>query len=131
VTRYLLDSDTCIFGLRDNERVVQKLLMLHSSDWAISSLTAFELQRGITRQTRPDVARQTADLIQAAMVFNFGRPEAAKAASIEDQLRKLGKPIGVVDILIAAHALTLGLTLVTNNTKHFEEIPGLKLENWL
>ena len=129
--RFLLDSDTCIFALRDNLNVMQKLIQLPTSQWGISSLTAFELQRGVARGSRADVAEQTAKFIEAACVVEFGRAEARHAAEIERHLMKNGKPSGVVDVLIAAQALTLGLTLVTNNTKHFENVPGLTLENWV
>lgn len=129
--RYLLDSDTCIFALRDNPKVMSRLYELHPSEWAISSLTAFELHRGITKGLRADVARQTADFIQMAQVLQFGENESKLAAEIEQRLKVLGKPVGVVDILIASHALSHGLPLITNNTKHFEQIPGLRLENWL
>ena len=129
--RYLLDSDTCIFALRDNLKVMQKLMQLPSHQWGISSLTAFELQRGVARGLRTDVAEQTKNFIEAAQVVEFGRAQAKPAAEIEHHLVRAGKSVGVVDILIAAHAISLGLTLVTNNTKHFENVPGLKLENWV
>lgn len=129
--RYLLDSDTCIFALRDNPQVMSRLYKLHPSEWAISSLTAFELHRGLTRGLRDDVARQTAEFIQMAQVLEFGVAESKLAAEIEQTLRTLGKTVGVVDVLISSHALSQGLMLVTNNTKHFEQVPGLKLENWV
>ncbi len=129
--RYLLDSDTCIFALRDNPKVMSRLYELHPSEWAISSLTVFELHRGISKGLRVDVARQTADFIQMAQVLQFGENESKLAAEVEQRLKMLGKPVGVVDILIASHALSHGLPLVTNNTKHFEQIPRLRLENWL
>lgn len=129
--RFLLDSDTCIFALRDNLNVMQKLIQLPTSQWGISSLTAFELERGVARRLRTDVAEQTAKFVEAARVVEFGRAQARHAAEIEQHLIKTGKSAGVVDVLIAAHALSLGLTLVTNNTKHFENVPGLTLENWV
>lgn len=129
--RYLLDSDTCIFALRDNLNVMRRLVDSPQSDWGISSLTAFELERGIASGLRHDIARQTEGFIRAAQVFDFGQIQAKRAAEIELHLKRLGKVSGVVDILIAAHAVSLGLTLVTNNLKHFEHVPGLKLENWL
>lgn len=129
--RFLLDSDTCIFALRGNPKVMSHIYELHPSEWAISSLTAFELHRGITKGLRADVARQTEGFIQTAQVLQFGENESKLAAEIEQRLKIHGKPVGVVDILIGSHALSHGLPLVTNNTRHFERIPGLKLENWL
>lgn len=128
--RYLLDSDTCIFALRDHPKVMSRLYELNPSEWAISSLTAFELRRGITKGLRADVARQTAEFIKMAQVLPFREKESTLASQIEQQLKTLGKPVGVVDVLIASHALSHSLPLVTNNTRHFEHVPGLRLENW-
>ena len=94
-------------------------------------MTVLELERGIGRGLRHDIARHTEGFIAAAQVLDFGQVQAKRAAEIEIQLKNGGKASGVVDSLIAAHAVSLGLTLVTNNTKHFENVPGLKLENWL
>lgn len=128
---YLLDTDTCIFALRGDLKVLSKLQELPVASWGISSLTAFELERGVVRITRPDVAHQTSTFINLAQVLPFGRAEAKEAATVEHRLQVNGTPTSVVDVLLAAHALTLGLTLVTKNTKHFKDVPKLKLENWL
>lgn len=129
--RYLLDSDTCIFALRDFSNVIDRLYSLDPSEWAMSSVTAFELLRGLHRNARADVVRQTEEFVAASTVLNFGLGEARYAARIESTLAAMGKPSGRLDVLIAAQALKAGLTLVTNNTKHFENVPGLKLENWV
>lgn len=129
--RYLLDSDTCIFALRDHPKVMAKLMSIPLTTWGISSLTAFELERGISAGIRSDVSGQTTAFIEAAEVVQFGAREAKIAAQVESHLKRLGKFSGVLDALIAAHALSLGLILVTNNTRHFKDVPGLKLENWV
>ncbi len=129
--QYLLDSDTCIFGLRDHPNVMAKLMTLPLRAWGISSLTAFELERGMAAGLRPDVSNQTTAFIEAAEVLDFGAKEARIAAQIENHLKRIGKFSGALDALIAAHALNLDLTLVTNNTKRFKDVPGLKLENWV
>ncbi len=129
--KYLLDTDTCIFALRDDSKVLARLLKLPMSHWGISSLTACELERVAVRATRPDVAEQTSSFVDLANVLPFRSAEAKLAATVELGLRKNGTPNGLVDTLLAAHAISLGLTLVTNNTEHFKDVPGLKLENWL
>ena len=83
----------------------------------------------MARGLREDVSRQTLEFVQTAQILTFGSSEAALAASIGRQLGTLGKPVGVLDVLIGAHALSQDLTLVTNNTKHFQGMPGLKLDN--
>ena len=129
--QYLLDSDTCIFALRDHPSVMKKLVNLPLTDWGISPVTAFELERGVAALVNQELARQTTLFIEAAEVLQFGAQEAKLAAQIEKHLKKLGRFSGVLDVFIAAHALSQGLILVTNNTRHFRNIPGLKLENWV
>jgi tRNA(fMet)-specific endonuclease VapC len=111
--------------------VTDRLLEIHSSSWAVSSLTVFELHRGIASGIRQSLAERTEDFIAAAQILAFGKADATRGAEIESHLVTMGKPVGLADVLIAAHAVSNNLILVTNNTKHFENVPGLKLENWL
>lgn len=131
MTRYLLDTDICIFALRDHPGVIAKLSRMPSHDWGISSLTAFEILRGVSRVGNQRVIKDSQDFVTFAQVFPFKVVEAKRAAEVERELAKVGRPAGQIDMMIAGHALSLDLTLVTNNQKHFSSIPGLRLENWL
>ncbi len=131
MAQYLLDTDICIFGLRDHPRVMSKLSSMSSFDWGISSLTAFEVLRGVSSVGNQRTVDQSQDFVSFAQVFPFQAAEANRAAQVERELAKLGKPAGQIDTMIAGHALSLGLILVTNNQRHFNSVPGLKLENWL
>lgn len=131
MARYLLDTDICIFGLRDHPRVMSKLSSMSSFDWGISSLTAFEILRGASSIGNRRTVEVSQDFVSFAQVFPFQEAEAKRAAQVERELAKLGKPAGQIDAMIAGHALSLGLRLVTNNQRHFNSVPGLKLENWL
>lgn len=131
MARYLLDTDICIFGLRDHPGVMSKLSSISSFDWGISSLTAFEVLRGVSSVGNQTTVDQSQDFVSFAQVFPFQAAEAKRAAQVERELAKLGKPAGQIDMMIAGHALSLGLILVTNNQRHFNSVPGLKLENWL
>lgn len=66
-----------------------------------------------------------------ATIMPFDREAAIEAAKISTYLKSIGRPSGLADELIAGHAVSLGMTLVTNNVKHFEGVPGLKVESWL
>jgi tRNA(fMet)-specific endonuclease VapC len=131
VTKYLLDTDTCIFGLRDHPGVMSRLSSMSSFDWGISSLTAFEILRGVSRVGNQRTMEESQDFVNFAQVFPFQAVEANRAAQVERELARLGRPAGQIDMMIAGHALSLGLTLVTNNKKHFDRISGLRLDNWL
>jgi len=128
---YLLDTDTCIFGLRDHPGVMTQLSSMSSFDWGISSLTAFEILRGASSLANARTKEESQDFVSVAQVFPFQAAEAKRAAQVERELARLGKPAGQIDMMIAGHALSLGFTLVTNNQKHFNSVPGLILDNWL
>ncbi len=114
------------------QTVVNKLEGLSSDDWAISSLVFAELQFGLEKGAlRADSANALQLFLDFVPVAKFDREAAARAAWVRAELERQGRPAGAVDELIAGHAIALGATLVTNNTKHFEQVPGLKLESWL
>lgn len=128
---YLIDSDTAIYLIRNNPKVVRKFMEIRVSDWVVSAITAFEIEKGIEFQAHGDAASRAREFLDLAEVESVTHRVAQRAAVIHNQLRKAGRPIGLADELIAAHALEMNLTLVTNNTRHFENVSGLKLENWL
>ena len=128
---YLLDTDICIFGLRDHPNVMSRLSSMSSYDWGISSLSAFEILRGASSLGNARTKEESQDFVSFAQVFPFQAAEAKRAAQVERELARLGKPAGQIDTMIAGHALSLGFTLVTNNQKHFNSVPGLMLDNWL
>jgi tRNA(fMet)-specific endonuclease VapC len=132
MTMLLLDTDICSYGIRAVHGVSEKLAETNFGDWAISSITRHELLFGIKL---PGVPTPLIDgvnrFLAIATTLNFDEPAADAAALVRVQLRQAGKPSGDFDELIAGHALSLEATLITNNTKHFENVLGLKLENWL
>jgi tRNA(fMet)-specific endonuclease VapC len=132
MTMLLLDTDICSYGIRAVHGVSEKLAARNFGDWAISSITRHELLFGIKLPGVPaslvdDVNR----FLAIATTLNFDNTAADAAALVRVQLRQHGKHAGDFDELIAGHALSLEATLITNNTKHFENVLGLKLENWL
>ncbi len=128
---YLLDTDIAIFAIRGNKTVLQRLANLLSGQWAISTITAFEIQKGLEAHpnTRSSAKAQLFLANVEPLMFDVGA--AAQAAKVFNALKQTGRPIGTTDELIAGHALSLRATLVTNNLKHFQRVPGLKVEGWL
>ena len=130
--RYMLHTDTCSYAMkRSNERVVKRLQSLPVSDVCISVITKAELLYGVELSARrqQDEAALKA-FLQYAEVLDF--PDAASSyyARIRTELQKRGQLIGANDLFLAAHAASLGLVLVTNNTQEFKRVRGLALENW-
>jgi tRNA(fMet)-specific endonuclease VapC len=130
--RYMLDTDTCSYIMkRSNDAVLKRLSTLPVSDVCISVITKSELLFGVevSPRRRQDEAALSA-FLNYVEVLDF--PDAASLyyARIRADLRKKRAMIGANDLLIAAHARSLGLTLVTNNTREFARVSRLAIENW-
>jgi tRNA(fMet)-specific endonuclease VapC len=130
---WLLDTNICIYLIkRRPERVLQRLRALDISTVGVSSITVAELQYGVAKSARPDEnALALAALLAPLDVLAFDDSAAAVYGAVRAALERAGTPIGSLDLLIAAHARTLGRTLVTNNVREFSRVDGLKVENWV
>ena len=129
---WLLDTNICIYLIKKQpERVVQRLRSLDISTVGVSSITVAELQYGVAKSDRPEQnALALAALLAPLDVLAFDDAAAAVYGTVRAGLERAGTPIGSMDLLIAAHALALGRTVVTNNTREFSRVAGLKVENW-
>ena len=131
--RYLLDTNTCIYIMNQSpEQVFRKAETLKPGEVGISSITFYELAFGMAKSQRAlENRRRLEGFVAQVPVQPFDGEAADIAATLRLNLQKAGTPIGPYDLLIAAHALSLNLTLVTNNLREFERVEGLPLENWL
>lgn len=129
---WLLDTNICIYLIKKQpERVVLRLRSLDISTVGVSSITVAELQYGAAKSNRPEQnALALAALLAPLDVLAFDDAAAAVYGTVRTGLERAGTPIGSMDLLIAAHALALGRTVVTNNTREFSRVGGLKVENW-
>ena len=129
--RYMLDTDICIYTINERPAAVLRAFReFHSAGLGISSVTAAELFYGVARtgwQRNLDALRRFLATLEVAP---FDALAAEVCGSMRAWLASQGTPIGPYDTLIAAHAHALGVTLVSNNTREFERVPGLKVENW-
>ncbi len=128
--RFVLDTDTVSFALRGQGRVAARLLEHDPSDLCMSSLTLAELRFGAEAKGSRKLHRAIDAFAEGVPAVPFDAQAAGRFGSVAAALSRAGTPIGVVDTLIAAQALDLGMTLVSNNTQHFKRVSGLKLENW-
>ena len=128
--RYLLDADTVSYALRGQGRVASRILERPPSDVCISAITLAELRYGAERKKSQKLRRAIRGFVKDITVVPFDEAAAERFGAVATELSAAGTPIGVVDTLVAAQALSLGLTVVTNNIKHFAHVQGLKIENW-
>ncbi len=130
--KYMLDTNICIYAIKkDPGAVVDKLNKCRCKGVCISTLTLAELQLGVEKSARPEKnADALAQLIAILTVLPFDDKAATEYGKICAYLQKRGTPIGTIDTLIAAHAKSEGMTLVTNNVREFERVPELNIENW-
>lgn len=128
---YLLDTDICIYIIKKKpEAVLEKFTRIALGEIAISSVTLAELEYGISKSSNPD--RNRAALQQFIIpleILDFDRAASIEYGLIRAKLEYNGKVIGPLDMLIAAHARSMDLVLVTNNENEFRRIDGLKVEN--
>ena len=128
--RYLLDTDSVSFALRGAGDVGARIREHKPSDLSISAITVAELRYGADRK-RSRRLHALIDVFTAAVEVRAFDEDAARAfGRIGSALADRGTPIGQLDVLIAAHAIALRCTLVTNNVRHFARVPGLSVENW-
>ena len=129
---YLLDTNICIYLIKKRPAEALAQFRQHSpQDVAISTITLFELEYGVEKsQYRQRSQDALAKFLLPLNLLDLDRSAAADAAAIRAELEKKGLPIGPYDLLIAGLARSQSMTLVTNNTKEFERVDGLSLENW-
>ena len=129
--RYMLDTDICIYTINERPAAVLRAFReFHSAGLGISSVTAAELFFGVARTGSQRNLGALRRFLATLEVAPFDALAAEVCGSMRAWLASQGTPIGPYDILIAAHAHALGVTLVSNNTREFERVPGLKVENW-
>jgi tRNA(fMet)-specific endonuclease VapC len=129
---YLLDTDTCVAMIRQRpDRVLHRLKQQLPGTVGVSAITIGELCTGAAKSTQPaQNVEALAQFLLPLEVYSFDYGAAQIYGTIRAELERQGTPIGTMDMLIAAHALSLDLIVVTHNTRHFAKVPELRLEDW-
>ena len=130
--RYMLDTDISSYIMKgSNATVIKRLQKVAFEDVCISAIVKSELAFGaeVSPRHMQDLARLET-FLKYMEVLDYPSDAATHYGDIRLDLQRQGTMIGSNDLLIAAHARSLGLTLVTNNTREFQRVRGLKLENW-
>ncbi|MFI5006511.1 MAG: type II toxin-antitoxin system VapC family toxin [Solirubrobacterales bacterium] len=130
--KYLLDTNVCVDYLSGRHPpVVARIQRSSPDDLRLSSVVVAELRYGADRSAHPRANHARLDaLVEEIECLDFDLGAAAVYGRVRSSLEAAGKPIGPNDMLIAAHALSLGLVVVTDNVGEFRRVKGLKLENW-
>lgn len=128
---YLLDTDTCIYAIKNRPASIRVQLERHTGHIAISSVTAMELLFGVENSKNRERNLPVIEGFLARLeILDFDQEAAWQTAKIRAELRKAGTPIGPYDAMIAGHARSKGLTVITNNLREFERVAGLRTESW-
>ena len=130
---YLLDTNICIYIIKKKPiEVFEKFKELSPGDIGISSITLAELQYGVAKSSSVQKNQNALNkFIVPLRIFSFDHNATLHYGVLRANLEKAGNVIGSLDMLIAAHALSLSSVLVTNNVKEFDRVQNLEIENWI
>lgn len=128
---YMLDTNICIYVINSRPAIVLERFRLERlGDIVISSVTAAELAFGVAKSGSVRNRQALEMFLSTLEILPFDESAIWHYGDLRTDLERRGQPIGTLDTMIAAHALTTNTILVTNNTREFERVPGLRLENW-
>ena len=129
--RYLLDTNLCIRVLRDRTPTLRERFNKEADGLAISTVVLTELLHGAAKSPRPDANRREVESFAGRLeVLSYDAPAAHHAGDIRAALERQGRLIGSYDVLIAGHARSRGLVVVTGNRGEFDRVDGLRCEDW-
>jgi len=131
--KYMLDTNICIEIIRkQSPNLVSRLTRLRVGDVGVSTITVAELEHGVAKSRAPEQNQMALEqFLLPLAIADFGYDAAVAYGQLRARLERKGLTIGAMDLLIAAHAQSLGVTLVTNNVKEFTRVSQLEIEDWL
>ncbi len=130
--KYMLDTNICIYAIKHKpDTVIRKFLSHDPEELCISAITYAELRHGVEKSMAVERNRIAMSLFLSPItILQFDEQAAEEYGRIKAELEKKGTPIGPMDTLIASHAKSRGLIIVTNNTREFNRVVGLTVEDW-
>jgi tRNA(fMet)-specific endonuclease VapC len=130
---FMFDTNICIYIIKQKpSNVIERFQQMEISQICISSITLSELFYGASKSSRPEQNQIALSQFVAPLeILSYDDDAARFYGSLRAHLERQGTPIGSLDMLIAAHALSVACTLVTNNEKEFNRVPDLKIDNWI
>lgn len=129
--KYMLDTNIVIFTIKNKPDHMRKMFNQHQGRMCISTITLMELIYGAEKSAAPEKNLAVVEAFAARItVLDYDALAAEHTGQIRAEQAKIGKPIGAYDQMIAAHARSRGLIVVTNNVREFERVDGLRIEDW-
>lgn len=130
--KLMLDTNVCIYLIKEHPASVLERFVSHPvGDIGVSVITLAELEYGVSKSSRPARNREALEqFVSPLEVASFDRDATTAYGKLRTTLEKTGQPIGSMDLLIAAHAISLDVRLITHNVKEFGRVPGLRIEDW-
>ncbi len=130
MTGLMLDTDISSYVIRRRTPTLAEKFHKHADSLCVSVMTAAELRFGAEKAGRPQLIELVEAFLERLAILDWTNDVCAHYARIRAALERIGRPIGNMDLLIASHAVSQRMVLVTNNLKHFSSVPGLKAEVW-
>ncbi len=129
--KFLLDTNICIYTIKNRPSLVRDAFIRHQEQLCISTVSAMELIFGAEKSAAPEKNLAVVESFLARLaVLDYDLRAAQHSGQLRAELQAAGTPIGPYDLMIAGHARSLGLIMVTNNQREFERVGGLRVENW-
>jgi tRNA(fMet)-specific endonuclease VapC len=130
MTAYMLDTDISSYIIKRRPAELAEKFAKHADSLCVSVITAAELRFGAEKAGRPPLVDLVEGFLERLAILDWTDGVSLHYARTRAALERAGKPIGGMDLLIASHAVSLRMTLVSNNLRHFSHVPGLKAEAW-
>jgi tRNA(fMet)-specific endonuclease VapC len=130
MTGFMLDTDISNYIIKRRPATLVERFEKHAESLSVSVMTAAELGFGAAKAARPKLAELVEAYLERLAILDWTNEVTGHYARIRSELERSGKPIGNMDLLIASHAVSQRMVLVTNNLKHFANVPGLTVEVW-
>lgn len=129
--KFMLDTDICIYTIKNKPEIVRKAFTAHDGQMCVSAVTQMELIYGAEKSSDPSRNLVEVEGFLARLdVLDYDGPAATHTGQLRAELARAGTPIGPYDQMIAGHARSRGLIIVTNNQREFDRVPGLRSVNW-
>jgi tRNA(fMet)-specific endonuclease VapC len=130
MSQLMLDTDISSYIIRRRPAALADRFHKHADSLCVSAITAAELRFGAEKAGRPQLTSLVEAYLERLTIIDWTANVSTHYARIRAALERAGKPIGNLDLMIAAHAVSVRVTLITNNLRHFSIVPGLKVEAW-
>jgi len=128
---FMLDTDISSYTIRRRPESLAQQFERHADAICVSVVTAAELRFGVEKSRSAKLAELVENFLERLSILDWTNAVTPHYARIRAALERVGKPIGNADLMIAAHAVSEGATVITNNVRHFADVPGLKVQEWI